>query len=819
MKTSKTLCQLLLFTFLCTTQLYASLPSDKKIRLTQQWEFIRQDMGSPWEVMRPAQPGKPESVPLWQKVTLPHCFNAEDATNPDVNYYQGAGWYRTTLDINNPYANGKTYLEFEGAGQKTEVYVYTTLVAKHVGGYDEWKADITDAVARIKTNSVLMKRFSGKIPITIRCDNGRDTQTIPSDMSDFNLYGGLYRYVNLVYVPAWHMDAIRIDSQTDEKGRNGEVTITVLPEDSKAKDEAKVSVRIFSPEGKEVFSSPLNNKESNGYTVNFDLKKPQLWSPEKPSLYTCKVQAVYHADTLTATQRFGFRHFRFEEQGPFYLNGKRYLLRGTHRHEDHAGVGAALTEEMMQCEMRQIKEMGANFIRLGHYQQSRIILDLCDELGLLVWEEIPWCRGGLGNPTYKEQARRMLTNMITQHRNHPSVILWGLGNENDWPGDFETFNKDSIRSFMSELNELAHQLDSSRCTVIRRCDFCKDIVDVYSPSIWAGWYSNKFTDYRQKTEQGIQSVPHFLHAEWGGDSHPGRHTENRKMLEEVVAGDRNGDWSESYIVRLFDWHLKEQEQMPQLTGSLFWTFKDFSTPLRPRNPIPYVKRKGVVQRDGTPKESYYVFQSYWSDKPMVHIYGHSQPIRWGTTEELKEVLVYSNCPEVELFVNGVSQGIRKRDSQDFPAAGLRWQVKLKEGENQLKAIARKGKQQLTDEINQEYQTQRWGTPAQIRLTQVTTNDAIGKKTLIRAELLDANGVRCLDAADFVRFGCTESSALLQNQGTAHGSQLIQMANGRAEICVKPMQIPVIVSVRDEAGKLTPAFIRVEATKREEINIH
>ena len=260
MKTSKTLCQLLLFTFLCTTQLYASLPSDKKIRLTQQWEFIRQDMGSPWEVMRPAQPGKPESVPLWQKVTLPHCFNAEDATNPDVNYYQGAGWYRTTLDINNPYANGKTYLEFEGAGQKTEVYVYTTLVAKHVGGYDEWKADITDAVARIKTNSVLMKRFSGKIPITIRCDNGRDTQTIPSDMSDFNLYGGLYRYVNLVYVPAWHMDAIRIDSQTDEKGRNGEVTITVLPEDSKAKDEAKVSVRIFSPEGKEVFSSPLNNK-------------------------------------------------------------------------------------------------------------------------------------------------------------------------------------------------------------------------------------------------------------------------------------------------------------------------------------------------------------------------------------------------------------------------------------------------------------------------------------------------------------------------------------------------------------------------------
>ncbi len=128
--------------------------------------------------------------------------------------------------------------------------------------------------------------------------------------------------------------------------------------------------------------------------------------------------------------------------------------------------------------------MGANFIRLGHYQQSEIILRLCDELGLLVWEEIPWCRGGLGGEKYREQARRMLTNMIDQHRNHPSVILWGMGNENDWPGDFEEFDKDSIRAFMSELHDLSHRLDPTRPTVIRRCDFCRDIVDVYSPSIW-----------------------------------------------------------------------------------------------------------------------------------------------------------------------------------------------------------------------------------------------------------------------------------------------------------------------------------------------
>ena len=219
----------------------------------------------------------------------------------------------------------------------------------------------------------------------------------------------------------------------------------------------------------------------------------------------------------------------------------------------------------------------------------------------------------------------MLTNMIEQHRNHPSVILWGLGNENDWPGDFQTFEKDSIRAFMGELHDLAHRLDPTRSTAIRRCEFCKDIVDVYSPTIWAGWYGRRFRNYREMETAGINATTRFLHAEWGGDSHAGRHMEvnketGRKGIDnfDIEAADRNGDWSESYIIRLFDWHLKEQETMPRLTGSLFWTFKDFSTPLRPDNPIPYVNQKGVVQRDGTPKESYYVFQScllYTSPSP------------------------------------------------------------------------------------------------------------------------------------------------------------------------------------------------------------
>jgi beta-galactosidase len=311
------------------------------------------------------------------------------------------------------------------------------------------------------------------------------------------------------------------------------------------------------------------------------------------------------------------------KKGPFKFNGQRLLLQGTHRHEDHAGVGQAMTEQMIRKEMILIKEMGVNFIRLGHYQQSRIVLNLCDSLGIIVWEEIPWCRGGIGGDIYKDQARRMLTNMITQHRNHPSIIIWGLGNENDWPNDFPEFDQEKIRSFMTELNDVAHQLDSTRMTAIRRCAFCKDIVDVYSPSIWAGWYSGRYSQYKEVTEKEMQSVDHFFHAEWGGDSHARRHSEDPdRILAQIStqtdaaekAGDaslyggstrvsKDGDWSESYICNLIDWHLKEQQTMPWLTGSAYWTFKDFSTPIRPENPVPYVNQKGVVERDLTKKEA------------------------------------------------------------------------------------------------------------------------------------------------------------------------------------------------------------------------
>lgn len=770
----------------CILQLSATVvPSSEKTRLNDGWEFIRQDMGSIWEVMRPFRPGQPESVPLWTPVTLPHCFNAEDAVDPDVNYYQGAGWYRTQLELDNPYPNGRILLEFEGAGQSTEIYVYTTKVKSHVGGYDCWVADITDAVEAFRQNPAYGERFKGKIPIAVRCDNTRNTEIIPSDMSDFNLYGGLYRYVNLVYVPEISFKYITITSKVDEKGKNGELNITARFFNPQFQENISgmLTLTVKDPAGNIIIHKsekhPLDNYVMLETT---SIRKPVLWDVDNPQLYTCEVELEVNGQKIKATDRFGFRHYEFKEKGPFYLNGRRVLLKGTHRHEDHAVLGAALTEDLMIKEMKLIKDMGANFIRLGHYQQSDIILRLCDELGILIWEEIPWCRGGLGDEDYQQQARHMLLNMIMQHHNHPSVILWGLGNENDWPGDFPDFNKEHIRFFMKELHKLSHSLDHTRLTAIRRCEFCKDIVDVYSPTIWAGWYSRKFTDYREMTDNGIAGTTRFFHAEWGGDSHARRHAEG--TFEDVSGAATRGDWSESYIVRLFDWHLKEQETMPYLTGAAFWTFKDFSTPLRPENPVPYVNQKGVVERDLTPKESYYVFQSYWTEKPMIHIYGHSWPVRWGAKDEKKEILVYSNCPEVELFINGISQGRRKRNSQDFPAAGLHWDVQFTEGANQIKAIGYHKKQTYIDEIVQEYQTVKWDKPAQIRLTSETLADG---NIQVTAELLDKNGVRCLDSSDYIEFQLAGDGVLIQNQGTSSASRRLQAYNGRATIKVKPRQ--------------------------------
>jgi beta-galactosidase len=296
----------------------------------------------------------------------------------------------------------------------------------------------------------------------------------------------------------------------------------------------------------------------------------------------------------------------------------------------------------------------------------------------------------------------------------------------------------------------------------------------------------------------MQKVNHFLHVEWGGDSHAGRYAEKPdQLLRQVMYGankkttdslfieaarqSKDGNWDESYACNLIDWHLKEQETMPWLTGSAQWTFKDFSTPLRPGNPVPYVNQKGVVERDGTKKESYYVFQSYWTTEPMVHIYGHNWPVRWGAEGEEKMIKVFSNCEQAELFVNGKSYGKRIRNSLDFPAAGLRWNIPMTKGLYVVKVVAVKGKIVVTDSIRFEYQSAKWNKADHAQLEKIKEENDI---VTVRVKLYDEKNILCLDSTNWVRFGLAGNGNMIDNQGTASGSRYVQLCNGVAIIRIR-----------------------------------
>jgi beta-galactosidase len=760
-------------------------------RVDTGWEFRRGSIGGVGEVWHS------DEASLWESAVLPHCFNADDACDPDRPYFRGQGWYRTRLSVRNPFVEGRTILNFQGAGQTTTLWIGSLLIGTHKGGYDEFDFDITGALQQLP-----LADAKGGFPVTILCDNSPDPDRVPSDLSDFCLYGGIYRHVNLVYVPAVALETIHVlpivaadgSAQVSVKGR--------LYNPSNQSPLCRVSVQVSDAGGRLIHQSSQTLSAWTGLTelADFRMSTPELWSPDSPYLYRCRVTLSSPPGEMHLDERFGIRQVEFVEHGPFKLNGKRTLLRGTQRHADHAGVAAAMTDDLVREEMQLIREMGANFIRLAHYQQDRLVLDLCDELGLMVWEEVPWCRAGVGSNAFQKNAQDMLTHMIDQHYNHPSIILWGLGNEDDWPNEYPSVDKQAIRSFMAEMRDLAHLLDSSRLTSFRRCDFARDIPDVYSPSIWAGWYRGNYREYEQSLLAERNRVNRFIHIEWGADSQTGRHSEDPEaVLRMVPTGDgtdergldylksggdvrvsKDGDWSETYACNLFDWHLKTQENLDWLTGSAQWVFKDFASPLRNENGIPRVNQKGVVERDLLKKESYFVFQSYWAEKPMVHIYGHSWPVRWGRKGEKRSVRVYSNCDRAELFLNGESLGTRRRDSQDFPAAGLRWEVAFATGPNHLRALATKGEVTVQDEIVMTYQIEQWGKPMQLKLTQKKHKDNI---VTVEAKLFDAKDVLCLDSAQTVRFSVAGAGKLIDNLGTTRGSREVQLSNGCAEISV------------------------------------
>ena len=720
----------------------------------------------------------------WQEVNLPHSWNSLDATDLEPGYRRTGSWYKKNLNISSISSDEIYKLYFEGVNITSKIYVNGEQVGEHIGGYIGFSIDITDA---IKT---------GDNEVLVRADNSYDPEVIPSQKSDFFIFGGITRDVWLQTFPKTHLANLKYTTpKVSETNATLEGSVAVI----NPKENQKVKAVLKDADGNVTAENTFDVTDGKA-TLNFDaIANPKLWDTENPNLYTLQVSLLEDDKTTDEISgSVGFRWFEFRDYGAFYLNGKRLLLRGTHRHEEHAGVGAAMTNEQHRADMELIKEMGTNFVRLAHYPQDPEVYKACDELGLLVWDELPWCRGGLGNEDWKTNTKNMLTEIIDQNYNHPSIIIWSLGNEMYWLPDFEDGgNTEKMNTFLSELNDLSHKLDPTRKTAIRKYYEGADIVDVFSPSIWSGWYSGSYKSYQKAIDQYKKQYRSFLHAEYGGSSHLGRHTENPITGEGKIQADgweeaivqtdvaniaQIGDWSENYIVDLFDWHLRISENDDSFVGNIQWAFKDFGTPLRPENAIPYMNQKGLVDRAGNKKDAFYVFKSYWSKDPFTYIESHTWTERQGPEGLARDISVYSNCPEVELSLNGKSLGTKIRNTKDFPAAGLNWTLQFKEGENTLVSVGKNADgKTVKDELTINYRFTKNDKAKGLELSYETLENG---NYLVTAIAVDSKGLRCLDYESRLYFQCLSGGETMKSLGTPKGSESIEMANGKASIEVK-----------------------------------
>ena len=749
-----------------------------KTNINSDWNYLENDAINLSEIANSRN---------WLSLNLPHSWNSQDATDNESGYRRSASWYKKNLVIESVDANKVYQLYFEGANISTKVYVNGKEAGGHIGGYVGFTIDITKFIN------------GGNNEVLVRVDNSYTIEIIPSQKSDFFIYGGITRDVWLLSMDKNHLDNLKI---TTPKVSSTAASLVVVASIKNAKNLAgfSYSAQLTNPKGK-VVATKKGTISGSTTTIAFnEIKYPELWDINKPNLYTVNVSLLENGKIIDKMDdKVGFRWFEFKENGPFLLNGKRVLIRGTHRHEEHAGVGAAVSNEQHRKDMESIKEMGANFVRLAHYPQDPEIYKACDELGLLVWDELPWCRGGIGNEIWQTNAKNLLSEMINQNYNHPSIIIWSLGNEMNWLPDFpDGDNTERTNVFLTELNNIAHKLDPSRKTAIRKYEEGSKIVDIFSPSIWSGWYSGSYKSYKRAVDKYKLDYKHFIHAEYGGDSQVGRHSENPitgegvikvEGWEEAIVQSKGaniaqiGDWSENYIVDLFDWHLNVSENDPTFVGNIQWAFKDFGTPLRPEDDIPYMNQKGLVDRNGNPKDAYYVFKSYWSDKPFAYIESHTWTERQGPKDLVRVLNVFSNCPTIEFFHNGVSLGEKIRNIKSYPACGLTWDVNFKEGKNTFIAVGTtKEGEKVTDTIDVNYRFTKNDPAIGLKLSAEKMKNG---NYLVTAIAVDKNNLRCLDFEDRVYFQCLSGGQTLKNQGTPTGSESIRMSNGKASIEVIP----------------------------------
>ena len=590
------------------------------INFNFKWAFTKNATEIPTEVSQ-----------KWDFVTLPHSWNAIDGQDGGADYYRGTCYYVKDLDKMDLPKADMYYLELKGANSSADVYVNGQKLAHHDGGYSTWRVNMTEALR-------------DKNLIVIAVDNAENDKVYPQ-MADFTFYGGLYRDVNIIAVSESHFDldyygAPGIKVTPEIKGTDAEVEVEVYLTNAKVGQEV-----VYTLKDKE--GNVVAEAKSAETKVVMNIPNVHLWNGKKdPYLYTAEAVLVAEGKVLdNVSTRFGCRTFVIDAQKGFILNGESYPLRGVSRHQDRWGFGNALLPEHHEEDMELICEMGATTIRLAHYQHDQYFYDLCDEKGMVIWAEIPYISKHL--PNGRENTISQMKELVAQNYNHPSIVVWGLSNEITMSGKSDEDLLENHRL----LNDMVHEMDPTRLTTIACVSMCDindpyvQIPDVVSYNHYFGWYGGDTT----------MNGPWFdnFHATFP-DIPIGCSEYGCEALNWHTSNPTQGDYTEEYQAYYHEELIKQLYTRPYMWATHVWNMFDFGADARNEGGENGQNHKGLITFDRKyKKDSFYAYKAWLSDEPFVHICGKRYVDR---VEDVTKVTVYSNQPEVELFVNGKSVG-------------------------------------------------------------------------------------------------------------------------------------------------------------------
>ena len=561
-------------------------------------------------------------------VNIPHTWNAVDGQDGGNDYWRGSCIYTKTFDA--PAYDRDTecvYLEFRGVNASADVTLNGEKCIHHDGGYSTFRKDVTKLLHE-KNNTLV-----------VIADNSVNDRVYPQK-ADFTFYGGIYRDVNLIVVNQKHFDmdyfagpGIQITAKPAEGYKQGDVEIKTWTNC----EDGTVSVRILDAQGNQV-------AQGEGTDLHLTIENVHLWNGlSSPYLYTAVADLTVDGKVVDEiSSRFGVRDFHYHSKTGFYLNGKSYPLRGVTRHQARKGVGNALTREMHKEDMDLICEIGANTIRLAHYQHDQYFYDLCDERGLVIWAEIPYISEHM--PNGRENTISQMKELIIQNYNHPSIVCWGISNEIT----ISTKDKADMLDNHRVLNDLVHEMDHTRFTTLACYAMCgpfnkvAHITDVVSWNLYLGWYVPGLwlNDVWMRFFHMVYPDRCLGYSEYGCEGMPNLHSSHP----------RRGDHTEEYQAIYHEYLLKCFERNPYMWATHVWNMFDFAADARNQGGEPGMNHKGLITFDRkTKKDSFYLYKAYWSSKPFIHICSKRFADR---TEKMIDVKVYSNQNEVTLFLNG-----------------------------------------------------------------------------------------------------------------------------------------------------------------------